>query len=66
MKYGIDMSFSLELNYLGGIKLLQESWKDDIWKKEKCLIKAIVGIFVSTGNKTYPSTKVCVVSAEAQ
>lgn len=50
------MRFFWELNYLTRMKLLKESLKDEIWKKEKCLIKATVNIFVSTDYKTEPST----------
>lgn len=35
--------------------LLEEFLKDDKWKKEKWLIKAIISIFLPTGHKTEPS-----------
>lgn len=56
LKYGIEMSFSWELNYLTRKKLLEECLKGDTWKKGKCLIKTIVSIFVTMGHKTEPSS----------
>lgn len=37
------------------MKLLEECLKDDILKKEKYLIKAIITIFETTGHKIEPS-----------
>lgn len=33
------------------MKVLEECLKDDIWKEEKYLIKAIISIFVPAGHK---------------